>query len=81
MELKVDLTCISISQDSKYMLVNMADNEIQLLEIESADLVQRFVGQKQGQFVIRSNFGGAAENFIISGSQGRQQVTLYRVSH
>lgn len=70
-ELKVALTCISISEDSKYMLVNMADNEIQLLEIETADLVRRFVGQKQGQYVIRSNFGGAAENFVVSGSQGR----------
>lgn len=70
-ELKVALTCIRISQDSKYMLVNMADNEIQLLEIETADLLRKFSGQKQGQFVIRSNFGGAAENFIISGSQGK----------
>lgn len=69
-EVQVPLTCISISQDSKYMLVNLADNEIQLLEIESCNLIRRFTGQKQGKFVIRSNFGGAAENFIISGSQG-----------
>lgn len=68
--LRVDLTCISISSDSKYMLVNMSDNEIQLLDIETADLVRRFEGQRQGQFVIRSNFGGAAENFVISGSEG-----------
>ena len=70
-ELQVALTCISISQDSKYMLVNMADNEIQLLEIETRKLVGKYAGQKQGKFVIRSHFGGAAENFIISGSQGR----------
>lgn len=69
-EFQVPLTCINISQDSKYMLVNLADNEIQLLEIENCNLIRRFTGQKQGQFVIRSNFGGAAENFIISGSQG-----------
>lgn len=71
-ELKVELTCISISRDSRYMLVNMSNNEIQLLDIESAEIVRRFVGQKQGTYVIRSNFGGAAENFVISGSQGRE---------
>jgi len=71
-ELKVELTCISISQDSRYMLVNMSDNEIQLLDIESAEIVRRFMGQKQGTYVIRSSFGGADENFVISGSQGKE---------
>lgn len=75
--LRVDLTCISISRDSKYMLVNMSDNEIQLLDIETADLVRRFEGQSQGQFVIRSSFGGAAENFVISGSEG---MSLHHIS-
>jgi len=74
--LKHDLTCITISQDSKYMLVNMSNNEIQLLDIETANLVRSFQGQRQGQYVIRSNFGGAAENFIISGSEGLSFSTL-----
>ncbi|KAH0562255.1 hypothetical protein GP486_003051, partial [Trichoglossum hirsutum] len=68
-QLKVDLTCLNISQDSRYMLVNMSDNEIQLLDIETADIVRRFMGQKQGHYVIRSAFGGASENFVISGSE------------
>ncbi len=74
-ELKVQLTCLSISQDSRYMLVNMANNEIQLLDIESAEIVRTFEGQKQGTYVIRSSFGGAAENFVISGSQGRMLLS------
>lgn len=73
--LKVKMTCISISQDSQYMLVNMADNEVQLIDIETAEIVRRFLGQKQGEFVIRSAFGGGDENLIISGSQGNMNRT------
>ena len=69
--LKVKMTCVSISQDSRYMLVNMADNEVQLIDIETAEVIRRFLGQKQGEFVIRSAFGGGDENLIISGSEGR----------
>lgn len=52
------------------MLVNLADNEVQLIDIETAEIVRRFLGQKQVTFVIRSSFGGADENLIISGSEG-----------
>lgn len=68
--LKTDMTSLSISRDSRYMLINMADNEVQLIDIETAEIVRRFLGQKQGEFVIRSSFGGADENLIISGSEG-----------
>lgn len=59
------------------MLINMADNEVQLIDIETAEIVKRFLGQKQGAFVIRSSFGGADENLIISGSEGfSNQISL-----
>jgi WD40 repeat protein len=72
--LKVELTSVSVTRDSRYMLINRSDNEVQLLDIASAEVVQRFVGQKQGNFVIRSTLGGAAENFVVSGSEGELQL-------
>lgn len=71
--LRTKMTCLSISRDSRYMLVNLADNEVQLIDIETAEIVRRFLGQKQGKYVIRSSFGGADENLIISGSEGTYQ--------
>jgi len=69
--LRTKMTCVSISKDSRYMLVNMADGEVQLIEIETAEITRRFLGQKQREYVIRSSFGGADENLIISGSEGK----------
>ena len=68
--LRTGMTCINISRDSRYMLINMADNEVQLIDIENADIIRRFLGQRQSEFIIRSAFGGADENLIISGSEG-----------
>jgi WD repeat-containing protein 26 len=70
LDLKVNLTSISISQDSKYMLVSTTEGEARTIDIESRELVKIFAGQKAGEFVIRSCFGGANESFVISGSEG-----------
>ena len=77
LRLKCKLTCVRISRDSKYMLINMVDNELQLIDISSAEVVRRFEGQKQGKFIIRGSFGGADENIIISGSEGTDSSCPY----
>ncbi|KAJ5114060.1 hypothetical protein N7456_002594, partial [Penicillium angulare] len=61
-------TSIAISQDSKHMLVNLKEGEIQLIDLETTAVIRRFKGHKQGEYVIRSTFGGAGENFVVSGS-------------
>lgn len=62
-------TSISVSSDSRHMLVNLSEGQIQLLDIETTEIIRRFRGHKQGTFIIRSIFGGAAENFVVSGSE------------
>ncbi|EFQ93082.1 hypothetical protein PTT_09656 [Pyrenophora teres f. teres 0-1] len=65
----VKLTSVSISQDSRHMLVSMSPDQIKLMEIDTGDVIQRFEGHIQKQFIIRSAFGGADENFVVSGSE------------
>ncbi|KAF8446733.1 WD40-repeat-containing domain protein [Terfezia claveryi] len=65
-----DITSVAVSRDSKYMIINMAAaQEVHLYDIETTRLIQRYAGQKQKEFVIRSCFGGADENLVLSGSE------------
>lgn len=74
--LKSKPTSVAVSQDSRYMLVNLSEGQIQLVDLETMDVVRRFQGQKQGSFVIRSTFGGAGENFVVSGSEGKHHQPM-----
>ncbi|KAK4127596.1 WD40 repeat-like protein [Parathielavia appendiculata] len=62
-------TSLSISRDSRCLLINKADNEAVLLDIETHETVQKYTGQTGGNYTIRSDFGGANENFVICGSE------------
>lgn len=73
-KLHMDITCINISRDCKYILVNMSSSVVQLLDIETAEVVRQYCGQKQGNYIIRSTFGGASENFVVSGSEGESSL-------
>ncbi|KAI7646362.1 hypothetical protein KC322_g19407, partial [Hortaea werneckii] len=63
------LTSISFSADGDQLLVNMNEGRVLALDSETGELVMRYEGAKQQEFVIRSCFGGAGENFVLSGSE------------
>lgn len=72
-EYKLDaamLTSVSISKDNATMLISMNENKIQMMDIRTGECLQTFEGQKHMQYVVRSGFGGANENFVVSGSEG-----------
>lgn len=71
---------LSISRDSKFLLVNKADCEAILIDLETRETVQKFTGQKGGNFTIRSDFGGANENFVISGSEDGHVFIWHKVT-
>jgi hypothetical protein len=67
---RVKLTSVTISQDSRHMLVSMNDDKIALMEIDTGITIRDYMSHVQRQYVIRSTFGGAGEHFVVSGSEG-----------
>lgn len=59
---------VAISQDSRHLLVNKQDSEAQLIDLVTKNTVQKFLGHKVGDYIIRASFGGANESFVVSGS-------------
>ncbi|KAI8961572.1 WD40 repeat-like protein [Daldinia sp. FL1419] len=69
MDLLVRLTSISISKNSRHLLVNHNNGMAQLVDLFLHEPVQTYSGFTGGNYMIRSAFGGADESFVISGSE------------
>ncbi|OMO72185.1 hypothetical protein CCACVL1_17902 [Corchorus capsularis] len=75
------ITSFSLSEDNKFLLVNLINQEIHLWNIEGdPKLVSKYKGHKRTRFVIRSCFGGFGQTFIASGSEDSQVYIWNRCS-
>ncbi|KAG4128215.1 hypothetical protein ERO13_D09G007400v2 [Gossypium hirsutum] len=64
------ITSFSLSRDSRFLLINLLNQEIHLWNIEGdPKLVSKYRGHKRTRFIIRSCFGGLEQAFIASGSE------------
>lgn len=71
MSMDCRITSISITKDSKYLLINKVDAVAELISISAKKPVQKYKGHAGGEFTIRSGLGGANESFVICGSEGK----------
>lgn len=78
-DLQTRLTSVSISADSKHLLINNMNGIAQLFDLVNREPVQTYSGHTGGQYLIRSDFGGANESFVISGSEGMS--ALRHIAH
>lgn len=68
-DLAVGAGSVVISKDSRYALLNLDTNEVQLWDLETYQAVRRYIGpQQKSDCVMRSCFGGPDENIVMSGS-------------
>lgn len=72
LDLKARLTSLSISRNSRYLLVNQTNGLAQLIDLVLRTPIQNYTGHQGGEFVIRASLGGADEMFVITGSEGKQ---------
>mmetsp|Transcript_7295 Transcript_7295/g.11568 ORF Transcript_7295/g.11568 Transcript_7295/m.11568 type:complete len:562 (-) Transcript_7295:159-1844(-) len=86
------ITSLCLSADSQFLLVNISTQctsnggpsgaavvqEIHVWDLKEKRIVQKYRGQKQGRFVIRSCFGGTNQAFVISGSEDSQVYIWHR---
>ena len=59
------------------LLVNMNSGHVLALSATTGEVLQRYAGARQAEYVIRSRFGGAGQNFVISGSED-SRVWIWR---
>jgi WD40 repeat protein len=76
MEYKMDLKglmgSVNISQNSRHLLVNKADGEARLLDLDTRETIRIFtVPNRTDRFCIRATLGGANESFVAAGSGGK----------
>ncbi|XP_021735170.1 uncharacterized WD repeat-containing protein C343.04c-like [Chenopodium quinoa] len=73
------ITSFSLSKDSKFLLVNLANEEIHLWSLEGDfKVICTNKGHKRSRFVVRSCFGGIEQGFIASGSEDSQVYIWHR---
>ncbi|KAK4148121.1 WD40-repeat-containing domain protein [Dichotomopilus funicola] len=78
--LRARASSVNISSDSRFVLVNKADGQAVLIDLKSRETIQTYKGHLAGNFTIRSNFGGADENFVISGSEDGRVLIWHKLT-
>lgn len=73
-----ELTCVSISRDSKTILLNR-DNQIIMIDLDTAEILKKFShgNNTNRRYIFRSRFGGANDRFVITGSEGKLLISLF----
>lgn len=51
-------------------LTGFSSQEILYIDLRDGTILRRYQGHDQGQYVLQSCFGGALENYVLSGSEG-----------
>lgn len=65
-----ELTSVAISKDSRFAIAAHLPNEIILVHLKDGSVLRRYTGYESGSFVTQSAYGGATDNYILSGGAG-----------
>ena len=62
---------ISLSKDGRFLLCNVSFEQprIEMYDLNRKEVVQKFKGHKQQIYLIKCDFGGVNESFVVAGSE------------
>ncbi len=78
--MREEMVSLAVSGDSRYALINVRPNELQMWDIVRQSLVRRFNGHDLSKHIIGCGFGGIDENFVISGSEDAKIYIWHRAT-
>jgi len=80
LDMKSKMGSVSISQNSRHLLVNKLDGEAQLLDLDTREIMVCYPnGEKGNEYAIRASFGGANESFVVIGSLGMLITLIWQL--
>lgn len=61
---------VALSKDGRYLLANISFDSprIEMYDLNRREIVRRFKGHKQNLYLLKCDFGGVNESFVICGS-------------
>eukprot|EP00347_Sterkiella_histriomuscorum_P016334 403353588 len=67
---------VSLSKDGRYLLANISSEEprIEMYDLDRKHIIRKFTGFKQQIFLLKCDFGGVNESFVICGSDDGRQL-------
>lgn len=71
------IIAFTVNKADRLALLNMATQGVHLWDLEDRCLVRKFQGTTQGHFTNHSSFGGANEDFIVSGNEGKRAFYFF----
>lgn len=76
------ITSFSISDDGKFLLADLLNDDIDLFAFDGDDIkvFSMYKGHKRSRFIVRSCLGGFEQSFIASGSKDSQVYIWHRRS-
>jgi WD40 repeat protein len=69
-------TSVNFAHDGD-LLVSMHEGCVFTMDVTTGDILSRYEGAMQKEYVVRSSFGGANQNFVISGSEGQWKSRMH----
>lgn len=66
----------TIDATDRLALLNVSTQGVHLWDLRDRILLRKFQGVTQGQFTIHSCFGGANQDFVASGSEGKRLLFI-----